>query len=340
MPLEININEILDGGSFPARTDRILTGFSFGLAIPGPTGPLTGAAVLNAGAYTSLPTATAGGVGTGAVVTVAMGLLATPAIQAAGTSYAPNDTITTAGGTASQQAILHVQTTTLVAVPAVASGGANYAVNDQITLQNGAVVKVATLSGSAVATITLISGGSFTANNTSAGGLTQQSTTGSGTGATFTGALADYGVGSIAVLNSGVYTVLPSGAGSLTQGSTSGSGAGATFTPSTWQLASLTIVAGKGGRAYTNGTPITTSGGGATVAGTGVGTTNLIGQPVNFSVTGFQNLPASYIVNFDTDAPCNASFNGKTGGGFNVTLTPIATTQPVLATTMDIQVQG
>ena len=340
MPLEISLNEILDGGSFPTRTDRILTGLSFGLPVPGPTGPLTGAAVLNPGAgYTSIPAATAGGVGTGAVVTVAMGIATMAAAPvAAGSSYAPNDTITLVGGTASQQAILHVQTTTLVSAPAVAAGGTGYAVNDTITLQGGAVVKVATVTSGAVATITLQAGGSFTANNTAAGGLTQQSTSGTGTGATFTGALANYGIASFSILNNGSYTVLP--ANPVAQGSTSGAGSGATFTVNTWQIASLSIAAGKGGNNYRNGTPITLSGGGATTQGTGVGTTNLIGQPVNFSVTGFQNLPASYIVNFDTDAPCNASFNAKTVTGFNVTLTPIAPSQPVLATTMNIQVQG
>lgn len=340
MGLDINITEILDGGSFPNRSDRLLAGFNFNLPIPGPIGPLTGATVLNPGAYTSLPTATAGGIGSGSTIGVAMGLLATPGINAAGTSWAPNDTFTAAGGTASQQAILHVLATQLISAPSVAAGGGTYAVNDTIILQNGAVVKVATLSGSAVATVTLQSGGSFPANITSAGGLTQQSTSGSGSGATFTAALANYGIGSVSMLNNGSYTVLPSGAGSLTQGSTSGSGTGASFTPTTWQVAATSVAAGKGGKNYANGTPITFSGGGQTVAAAAVGTTNLIGQPVSFSVSGFQNLPANYIVNFDTDAPCNVSFNAKSVTGFNVTITPINTSQPVLATTMDLQIVG
>lgn len=340
MPLDINVTEVLDGGTFPARTDRILQGFNFGLAVPGPSGPLTGAAVLSPGVYTSKPTATVGGVGSGASVVVSMAVLALLAAPAAaGTSYAPNDTITTAGGTASQQAILHVQTTQLVSVPTVAAGGANYAVNDTITLQNGAIVKVLTLSGSAVATISLQAGGSFPANITSAGGLTQQSTSGVGTGATFTAALANYGVNTFSILNGGYYTTLPSGAGSLTQGSTSGSGTGATFTPNTWQIGSVAVTQGQGGKAYANGTPITFSGGGGAPQGSAVATTNLIGQPVNFTVT-FMNLPASYIVNCDTDAPANVSFNNKSATGFNVTITPIAVTQPVLATTMDVAIQG
>lgn len=66
------------------------------------------------------------------------------------------------------------------------SGGTNYSVGDLIYLQSGdgtqtatAVIQVATLSGSAVATFTIVQGGAFNPKPTT---FTQQSTTGSGSG--------------------------------------------------------------------------------------------------------------------------------------------------------------
>jgi len=72
--------------------------------------------------------------------------------------------------------------------PTVSAGGSGYAVGDQITLNSGGlnpvVVQVATLSGSAVATVTLVEAGrALTAPSNP---VAQSSTTGSGTNATFT----------------------------------------------------------------------------------------------------------------------------------------------------------
>ncbi len=68
------------------------------------------------------------------------------------------------------------------------SGGSGYAVGDEITLAGGtalvpAIVKVATLSGSAVATVTLVRRGIYT--STPSNPVAQASTTGAGTGANF-----------------------------------------------------------------------------------------------------------------------------------------------------------
>jgi hypothetical protein len=73
--------------------------------------------------------------------------------------------------------------------PTVAAGGTGYVVGDQITLTGGtglsaAILQVATLSGSAVATVTVIRNGSYTA--VPGNPVAQGSTTGVGTGATFT----------------------------------------------------------------------------------------------------------------------------------------------------------
>lgn len=71
----------------------------------------------------------------------------------------------------------------------VAAGGVNYAVGDRIPLAGGTsiapvVLTVATLSGSAVATVTVTNPGRYTVQPTNP--ASQASTTGSGTGATFT----------------------------------------------------------------------------------------------------------------------------------------------------------
>lgn len=77
----------------------------------------------------------------------------------------------------------------ITGTPTVSAGGGGYAVGDQITLAGGtalstAVLQVATLSGSAVATVTVVRNGAYTATPSNA--VAQASTTGSGTGATFT----------------------------------------------------------------------------------------------------------------------------------------------------------
>ena len=72
--------------------------------------------------------------------------------------------------------------------PTVAAGGTNHAVGDLITIAGGAVLRVATVSGSAIATVTIMNRGIFTSTPTTP--APQVSTTGSGTGATFNITLA------------------------------------------------------------------------------------------------------------------------------------------------------
>lgn len=71
----------------------------------------------------------------------------------------------------------------VAASAAEASGGSGYAVNDHITLTNGVVLTVATESGGAVETVTIQSA---PATSQPSNPVSQASTTGSGTGATFT----------------------------------------------------------------------------------------------------------------------------------------------------------
>lgn len=153
----------------------------------------------------------------------------------------------------------------------VSAGGSGYAVGDDITLTGGvgvpAVLTVATLAGSAVATVTIKQSGSY--STTPSNPVAQSSTNGSGAGATFTltyfsaasaissinaagsgyavgdtitlaGGTARYqtqitvtavnssgGVTSASIGLAGLYTTAPSNP--VAQGSTTGSGTGATF---------------------------------------------------------------------------------------------------------------
>lgn len=75
-----------------------------------------------------------------------------------------------------------------VASSSVATGGSGYAVNDQITLAGGtfttaAVLKVTSISGGAVTGVTVQTAGAYTVKPSSP--VSQASTTGGGTGATF-----------------------------------------------------------------------------------------------------------------------------------------------------------
>lgn len=233
--------------------------------------------VTNAGSYTVIPTVSfSGGGGSGATASLRMKALVPSAIAAAGTGYAPGDsvtlsggtytqasvltvtntklisaavnapgsgyapsnTITVAGGTFSQAAVLTVATTQLVSA-AVNAAGTGYAPGDTITLAGG------TFSQAAVITVNTVGGGgaidTFTittpgAYSVNTTSFTQGSTSGSGTGATFNTAL--FGVLTTTVSTAGVYTV---NASSLTQSATSGSGSGATFNTAVYGINAVSV---------------------------------------------------------------------------------------------------
>jgi len=328
MALDVHTVSVLSGSNPLSNPDRLKVGLAT-VAVPAPVGQMTGGVVDATGSgYTSIPTAAAAG-GSGGTITASM-QVATSAMAAAGSTYAPGDTVTLTGGTASQQAILEVQTTKAVTAPAVAAGGSGYAVGDQITCQNGLVLQVATLSTSAVATVTIVNGGSFTANNTTAGGLTQTSTTGAGTGATFTMTAAKYGVATYSVQNAGSYSALPSSP--VSQGSTSGSGSGFTLTASTWSVASI---AATGGTGYANGAAVTFTGG----AGTGAAAHILV-EPLgeNISIPVTFDLPSVYNVQVEPNGPCNCWVSNKTTSGFTIELAPLSSSVPIGATSLDVMV--
>lgn len=321
--------DVLAGSAPLSNPDRLKVGLLTAVAIGALLiGAPTAVEILNPGSFTSMP-AVAGGSGAGAAFTPSLAVKTT-AEGAAGATYAPNDTITLTGGTASVQGIVEVLTTKAVTAPAVAAGGTLYVVGDQITLQNGLIVQVATLSGSAVATVTIVAAGAFTANNTGAGGLTQISTTGAGTGATFTMTAAKYGVNTYVVLNAGSYSVLPSSP--VAQGSTTGSGTGFTLAVSAWQLQGIATAGGQG---YKDGDLLAITGGGTDGTAAAEVTTAPIGEPIAVNVASFEALPASFMVFIQPNGRCTYEVTNKNSKGFTVTFHPISASEPIYPSAFD-----
>lgn len=144
-------------------------------------------------------------------------------------SYVRGDTIVPAGGVAVTPAVMVVNNTTLAKLN-IGVGGTGYVVGDRVTLSGGTptlapVMTVLTIGGGgAIATFAISNGGVFTLNGS--GNFTQASTTGVGTGATFTGGL--FGPNLLTFQTPGGYTAIPGNPAN--QSSTSGAGLGATYT--------------------------------------------------------------------------------------------------------------
>ncbi len=339
MSLPFHTIDMVPGSDAPAMADRLLIGKLADYPVPGPIGELTGAVVNAVGSgYTSIPTVTAA-TGSGATIAASMALATSVAATSGGAashSYVPGDTLTLTGGTASQQAILEVLSTLLVNGTVGGGGGSGYAVNDTITLLavggttvTPAVLKVASLSTTAVATFTVQTAGSFTGNPTS---FTQASSSGAGTGCTLTSPI--FGVNAYAVQNAGSYSALP--ASPIAQGSSSGAGTGFTLTANTWQVQS---VSASGGINYPNGAALTFTGGVGSGAA-GVAVTQPLGKSITIPVTTFSGLPASYAVSVIPNGDCDPIVSSKTSAGFSVTLRPSSATTAVGASSVDIIVIG
>jgi hypothetical protein len=109
--------------------------------------------VTTPGSYATLPTIAVTGPGAGAVLVLRMkAVSATP--STAGTGYAPADTITLTGGTASVQGVLTVATTTLATIAPLAAGS-GYTPADTLTLVGGTAVTAATLTVSTTKLVSL-----------------------------------------------------------------------------------------------------------------------------------------------------------------------------------------
>lgn len=188
--------------------------------------------------------------------TLSTGVAATANNGVVSSSYQRGDTITLAGGVFSAPAVLVVNTSTLVSL-AVNAGGSGYVIGDTLVLAGGTpaqmpVITVTGVSGGAITSFAISSGGAFNANGS--GAFTQYSTSGAGTGATFKTAL--FGPLALTFQNVGSYTTVPTNP--VNQAATSGVGAGATFnliwaTPAGLASGDWVALAGVNGMTQVNG---------------------------------------------------------------------------------------
>ncbi|MCC3246678.1 hypothetical protein LG047_15360 [Methylocystis sp. WRRC1] len=122
-----------------------------------------------------------------------------------------------------------INPTLKVVTATVSAGGSGYVVGDTITLTNGVVLTVATVTTGAVATVTITNAGQITGGAAPTNPVTPSSTSGSGTGATFTLA---WGLGTPIIVTPGEgYLTAPTV--SFTGGG--GSGGSYTVTLSIWR---------------------------------------------------------------------------------------------------------
>lgn len=229
---------------------------TYGIPAADVEGVISAITVSDAGTgYTSTPNVTFSGgtAGSGATASARMKVL-TAAVNAAGTGYAPGDTVTltVTGGTVTTRPIITVATAKLVSAT-IAAGGSGYgnAQTFNATVVGGtqtvaAQVNVTSNAGGQITTVNSVStAGSYTVLPTLAGAAT---TGGSGTGLTLN---LVFGVNTITISTAGVASVVGTAA---TQFATSGSGTGLTLNTMTWGVDSVVVTAG--GTGY-KGTPPT-----------------------------------------------------------------------------------
>lgn len=143
-----------------------------------------------------------------------------------GAGYAVGDQIGLAGGSVIVPATLTVMALALVGLGV--AGGTNYAVGDVIRLSGGvfsawaSILVAAVGSNGQITAATVLNGGSYTVLPIA---ITQTSTSGNGSGASFTAPL--WGVAAAKMTSAGIYLALPTNP--VAQGTTTGLGAGATF---------------------------------------------------------------------------------------------------------------
>lgn len=289
-------------------------------AIDGPDSDkqVTGVAVTEAGSYSAIPTISfSGGDGSGTTATARMkALTGTP--SAAGSGYAPGDTITLAAGTKTEAAVLTVGTVKLVSavVPNFESSGTGYVIDEVITLAGGTntvAAKVKVASCQARTCTPVAAGTGYAANDLlNVTGGTKSTTavikvlTVGGSGEILTAEIQTRGEYTVLPANAvattkqagggnnaatfniswGIVTVTVDTAGNysvlpsnpVAQASSTGSGTGATFT-SLWGV--LTVSVTTAGN-YSALTPSPATQG--STSGSGTGSTNVIAWGV-LSVT-------------------------------------------------------
>ena len=180
------------------------------------------------------------------MATVATTQLASAALNAVGTGYAPAETITLAGGTATTKAIVTIATTKAVSATVAAGGagdlGDGAGVIVEGTTGTGTKFRASvTIAANAIASVQSISTeGAYTVNPTAIANEPVTYISGASSGTTLTGAQLSVvmGVATFTITTRGNYTVETA---AFTQDSTSGTGAGATFNTGLFGVRTVTI---------------------------------------------------------------------------------------------------
>lgn len=275
----------------------------------------TGIASVNVtaqGSYTSLPSLSTTGSGSGAVLNPIM-LAITSAINAAGTGYAAGDTISLAGGSFTSATVLTVSAASAIlyqgASFTISNAGSGYAINDTIDLTGGTFSVPVTITvdtvdgGGAILTASITTPGSYSVRPTNP--VSQGSTSGVGVGAEFNmifSVLSGGAISGVNITTAGSYSALPTSP--VSQSSTSGLGSGASFNM-TYGLLSVSIpVHGSG---YDNTSALVVSPSGATgtlVIGSQSAPANTI-FPLSGGNNGNSGVTSVTLVGSDTPTPPN-----------------------------------
>jgi hypothetical protein len=235
------------------------------------TAGVIGVNVTFQGEYASTPTVSTTGNGEGAVfVPVYKAVFGTPAIntaQSGSGSYAPNDTVTLAGGTGTPAVVTILETKVMSAtVEAGGTGGTNGTQTVTGTTGTGTkfTASVTVAGGAITAVLSILTHGIYTVNPTV---LTNEPVTGAGlTGAALSVVMGIDLVEAFTVTQGGSYTgTLPTSP--LSQASTSGSGTGASFNVN-WAVRSIGVTSP--GEGYDNSSAILITGGGLIAEATAV----------------------------------------------------------------------
>lgn len=328
---------LLSGSKQSAFGDRLLMGVANNFAFPASANAVTVLGSITAGSgFTDISTVTlapSGGTGSGLKAVPTSLKAASAAVNAHGSGYAINDTITLAGGTLATGGAATVLTVSAAQLASLAlnAAGADYVAGDTITLAGGtastaAVVTVDTVDeDGAILTFTITTKGTY---SVTASSFTQGSTSGAGTGATFN--TPSWGVKTVTISTAGGYAVAPSTAG--TQASTSGAGTGATFTMA-YGLGTAAIV-DSGSYTVAPSMTVTDSADGT---GASIATCTLGGNGnAIFKQVPFQAAPP-YNVHVEPGLDCRhyVPASLKTSTGFTVALVPTTTGSTLAAGTFD-----